>query len=141
WPRRPGRRWPSAWAGAPACAPCCCLPYCWRGGHVVLPLLQAAVVPGGEVSQAAFLAGYGAAQAVPGPLFSFAAFLGALLPAPLGGWPGALACTALIFLPGALLLVGALPFWNVLRGRPAVRAALAGVNAGVVGILLAALYD
>ncbi|WP_406741118.1 chromate efflux transporter, partial [Bordetella pertussis] len=111
------------------------------GGHVVLPLLQAAVVPGGEVSQAAFLAGYGAAQAVPGPLFSFAAFLGALLPAPLGGWPGALACTALIFLPGALLLVGALPFWNVLRGRPAVRAALAGVNAGVVGILLAALYD
>ncbi|WP_195846097.1 chromate transporter, partial [Bordetella pertussis] len=63
------------------------------GGHVVLPLLQAAVVPGGEVSQAAFLAGYGAAQAVPGPLFSFAAFLGALLPAPLGGWPGALACT------------------------------------------------
>ncbi|WP_195847120.1 chromate transporter, partial [Bordetella pertussis] len=102
-------------------------------GHVVLPLLQAAVVPGGEVSQAAFLAGYGAAQAVPGPLFSFAAFLGALLPAPLGGWPGALACTALIFLPGALLLVGALPFWNVLRGRPAVRAALAGVNAGVVG--------
>ncbi|WP_406741035.1 chromate transporter, partial [Bordetella pertussis] len=125
WPRRPGRRWPSAWAGAPACAPCCCLP----------------LVPGGEVSQAAFLAGYGAAQAVPGPLFSFAAFLGALLPAPLGGWPGALACTALIFLPGALLLVGALPFWNVLRGRPAVRAALAGVNAGVVGILLAALYD
>ncbi|WP_195847357.1 chromate transporter, partial [Bordetella pertussis] len=93
------------------------------GGHVVLPLLQAAVVPGGEVSQAAFLAGYGAAQAVPGPLFSFAAFLGALLPAPLGGWPGALACTALIFLPGALLLVGALPFWNVLRGRPAVLAA------------------
>ncbi|WP_195844811.1 chromate transporter, partial [Bordetella pertussis] len=67
------------------------------GGHVVLPLLQAAVVPGGEVSQAAFLAGYGAAQAVPGP---------------------PLACTALIFLPGALLLVGALPFWNVLRGRP-----------------------
>ncbi|WP_195845203.1 chromate transporter, partial [Bordetella pertussis] len=84
---------------------------------------------GGEVSQAAFLAGYGAAQAVPGPLFSFAAFLGALLPAPLGGWPGALACTALIFLPGALLLVD--PVWT---GAVASRPDFA-IAAGAFGLL------
>jgi chromate transporter len=114
------------------------------GGHVVLPLLQSAVVPGGAVSNAEFLAGYGAAQAVPGPLFTFAAYLGAVMRpevAGVGGWVGGLACLLAIFLPAWLLVVGALPFWDTLRQRPAVQSALAGVNAGVVGILLAALYD
>ncbi|MDP2008406.1 MAG: chromate efflux transporter [Rubrivivax sp.] len=118
------------------------------GGHVVLPLLQGAVVPAGAVGNAEFLAGYGAAQAVPGPLFTFAAYLGAVMqPQPgwfggtLGGWAGGLACLLAIFLPAWLLVVGALPFWDTLRQRPAVQSALAGVNAGVVGILLAALYD
>jgi chromate transporter len=114
------------------------------GGHVVLPLLQSAVVPGGAVSNAEFLAGYGAAQAVPGPLFTFAAYLGAVMRpevAGLGGWAGGLACLLAIFLPAWLLVVGALPFWDTLRQRPALQSALAGVNAGVVGILLAALYD
>ena len=112
------------------------------GGHVVLPLLQTAVVPGGAVSNADFLAGYGAAQAVPGPLFTFAAYLGAVMRpevAGLGGWSGGLLCLLAIFLPAGLLVVGALPFWDALRQRPAVQSALAGVNAGVVGILLAAL--
>jgi chromate transporter len=114
------------------------------GGHVVLPLLQSAVVPGGAVSNAEFLAGYGAAQAVPGPLFTVAAYLGAVMQpevAGIGGWVGGLACLLAIFLPAWLLVVGALPFWDTLRQRPAVQSALAGVNAGVVGILLAALYD
>jgi chromate transporter len=111
------------------------------GGHVVLPLLQSSVVAHGVVSDDVFLAGYGAAQAVPGPLFSFAAYLGAVLPPPLGGWRGGLACLLAIYLPAVLLVVGALPFWNALRQRVGVRAALAGVNAGVVGLLLAALYD
>lgn len=114
------------------------------GGHVVLPLLQTAVVPGGALSNAEFLAGYGAAQAVPGPLFTFAAYLGAVARpevAGLGGWIGGLACLLAIFLPAWLLVVGALPFWDILRQRPTVQSALAGVNAGVVGILLAALYD
>lgn len=108
------------------------------GGHLVLPLLQATVVPGGAVSEADFLAGYGAAQAVPGPLFSFAAYLGAMIPS---GWPracNALLFLVLLFLPGYLVLVAALPFWHALRVRRSFRAALAGVNAGVVGILLAA---
>ncbi len=108
------------------------------GGHVVLPLLEASVVAPGWVSEDAFLAGYGAAQAVPGPLFSFAAYLGALAGPGLGG--AALALVA-IFLPGALLVVAVLPVWSALRGRPAARAALRGVNAAVVGILLAALWD
>lgn len=110
------------------------------GGHVVLPLLQAEVVTPGWTDNATFLAGYGAAQAVPGPLFTFAAYLGAVVrPAPHGAIGAALALVA-IFLPGLLILIGALPFWDALRTRPAAQAALRGVNAGVVGILAAALY-
>jgi chromate transporter len=110
------------------------------GGHVVLPLLQAEVVPPGWVSNDAFLAGYGAAQAVPGPLFTFSAYLGTVSgPAP-NGWLGGLLCLVAIFLPSFLLLIGALPFWEALRRRPQVQAALLGVNAAVVGLLLAALY-
>jgi chromate transporter len=110
------------------------------GGHVVLPLLQAEVVPPGWVSNDAFLAGYGAAQAVPGPLFTFAAYLGTVMgPAP-NGVIGGLLCLAAIFLPSFLLLIGALPFWDSLRRRTVVQSALRGVNAAVVGLLLAALY-
>ena len=110
------------------------------GGHVVLPLLQAEVVPPGWVSNDAFLAGYGAAQAVPGPLFTFSAYLGTVAgPAP-NGWVGGLICLVAIFLPSFLLLIGTLPFWDALRRRASVQAALLGVNAAVVGLLLAALY-
>jgi chromate transporter len=110
------------------------------GGHVVLPLLQAEVVPPGWVSNDAFLAGYGAAQAVPGPLFTFSAYLGTVMgPAP-NGWSGGLLCLVAIFLPSFLLLIGVLPFWDDLRRRPPVQSALRGVNAAVVGLLLAALY-
>ena len=111
------------------------------GGHVVLPLLQAALVPGGLVSNDTLLAGYSAAQAVPGPLFTFAAYLGAAIPAPLGGWWAGLALLAAIFLPGLLLVAGALPHWELLRQRAGVQRAMAGINASVVGVLLAALYD
>lgn len=123
------------------------------GGHVVLPLLQSAVVPGGFVDNQTFLAGYGAAQAVPGPLFTFAAYLGAVMHlapdatpgAPLdgliGGWRGGLLMLGTIFLPAFLLVAGALPFWDALRRRVGIRSTMAGVNAGVVGILLSALYD
>jgi chromate transporter len=111
------------------------------GGHVVLPLLQTTVVPSGAVANAEFLAGYGAAQAVPGPLFTFAAYLGAMMEGPLSGWLGGLVFLVVIFVPAFLLVVGALPFWDALRQRDAVRSAMAGVNAGVVGILLSALYD
>lgn len=111
------------------------------GGHVVLPLLQAGVVPAGLVSNDVFLAGYGAAQAVPGPLFTFAAFLGAAMPAPFGGWLGGPALLLAIFLPAALLVIGALPFWEALRQREGIQRAMAGVNAAVVGVLGAALYD
>ena len=111
------------------------------GGHVVLPLLQAGVVPGGLVSGSDFLAGYGAAQAVPGPLFTFAAYLGAVMGPPLGGWLGGLVLLLAIFLPAFLLVIGALPYWEALRQRAAVQRAMAGVNAAVVGVLLAALYD
>jgi len=111
------------------------------GGHVVLPLLQAAVVPPGWVSNDAFLAGYGAAQAVPGPLFTFAAYLGAaMIPQP-NGWAGAALCLTAVFLPSFLLVLGVLPFWEDLRRKPAVQRALRGVNAAVVGLLLAALYN
>ena len=110
------------------------------GGHVVLPLLQADVVPHGWVSNDAFLAGYGAAQAVPGPLFTFAAYLGAVMGPEPNGWQGALLCLAAIFLPSFLLVIGVLPFWDHLRRYQAVRAALFGVNAAVVGLLMAALY-
>jgi len=110
------------------------------GGHVVLPLLQSEVVPPGWVSEDAFLAGYGAAQAVPGPLFTFAAYLGTVAgPAP-GGWLGALICLGAIFLPSFLLIFGTLPFWDALRRQRRVRKAMLGVNAAVVGVLLAALY-
>jgi chromate transporter len=110
------------------------------GGHVVLPLLQAEVVPPGWVSNEAFLAGYGAAQAVPGPLFTFAAYLGAVMQLPPSGWAGGLFALAAIFLPAFLLVVGALPFWDALRARRRFQSALRGVNASVVGLLLAALY-
>lgn len=110
------------------------------GGHVVLPLLEAAVVPPGWVSESAFLAGYGAAQAVPGPLFTFAAYLGAVMGLPPSGWAGAAFCLVAIFLPGLLVLMGALPFWNAFRRRTWAQSAMRGVNAAVVGILLAALY-
>jgi chromate transporter len=110
------------------------------GGHVVLPLLQAAVVPPGWVSNDAFLAGYGAAQAVPGPLFTFAAYLGTVMSPSPNGWAGAMLCLVAMFLPAFLLVIGPLPFWDALRQRPAAQAALRGVNAAVVGLLLAALY-
>jgi chromate transporter len=110
------------------------------GGHVVLPLLQQAVVPTGWVGNDAFLAGYGAAQAVPGPLFTFAAYLGTVLGPWPNGWLGGLICLIAIYLPSFLLLMGILPFWDTLRTRSGVRSALTGVNAAVVGLLLAALY-
>jgi chromate transporter len=107
------------------------------GGHVILPLLQAEVVPPGWVTTEQFVAGYGAAQAVPGPLFTFSAYLGATF----GGWPYALLALVAIFVPSFLLVVGSLPFWDALRARPSFQAALRGINAAVVGLLLAALYD
>ncbi|WP_370461209.1 chromate efflux transporter [Devosia yakushimensis] len=111
------------------------------GGHVVLPLLDAEVVGNGWVAKDQFLIGYGAAQAVPGPLFTFAAFLGAVsAPAPNGVLGAAIALVA-IFLPGFLLLVGTLPFWDAVRARPLAQAGMRGANAAVVGILGAALYD
>lgn len=111
------------------------------GGHVVLPLLQASVVPPGWVSNDLFLAGYGAAQAVPGPLFTFAAYLGAMMGPQPNGWAGATLCLVAVFLPSFLLVLGALPFWESLRRLPLAQAALRGVNAAVVGLLLAALYN
>lgn len=111
------------------------------GGHVVLPLLQAVVVPNGLVSDGQVMAGYGLAQTVPGPLFTFAAYLGALVPSVLPAWLNGLLWTLLIFLPGALVLLAALPFWQTLRQHPGWQRALTGLNAGVVGLLLAALYD
>lgn len=110
------------------------------GGHVVLPLLQAEVVPSGWVGNEAFLAGYGAAQAVPGPLFTFAAFLGASMNSAPSGWLGGMICLLAIFTPSFLLVAGALPFWELLWRNTRIQAALAGVNAAVVGLLLAALY-
>jgi len=110
------------------------------GGHVVLPLLHASVVEPGWVSEDAFLSGYGAAQAVPGPLFTFAAYLGAVVPAP-SGWLGAALGLVAIFLPGLLLVLGVLPFWVSLGRAPLMPAGLRGVNAAVVGVLLGALYD
>jgi chromate transporter len=111
------------------------------GGHVVLPLLQTAVVPSGWVTNETFLAGYGATQAVPGPLFTFAAFLGASMHDAPSGWLGALICLVAIFVPSFLLIIGVLPFWEGLRRNVRTQAALAGVNAAVVGLLLAALYN
>jgi chromate transporter len=111
------------------------------GGHVVLPLLQAEVVPAGWVSNDAFLAGYGAVQAVPGPLFTFAAYLGAISTQSPNGWTGAAIATIAIFLPAFLLIVATAPFWEQLRRYTAVRRAMLGINAAVVGLLLAAFYN
>ncbi len=110
------------------------------GGHVVLPLLRDAVVVPGWVSDTTFLAGYGAAQAVPGPLFTFAAFLGTVAAVPPGGIAGAAVALVGIFIPGILCLLGTLPFWHGLRARPDAQAAMRGTNAAVVGLLGAALY-
>jgi len=107
------------------------------GGHVVLPLLQSEVVPTGLVTTDQFLAGYGAAQAVPGPLFTFAAYLGAQI----GGWGTAALCLIAIYIPSFLLVFGALPFWETLRRKTWAASALTGINAAVVGLLLAALYN
>ncbi len=107
------------------------------GGHVVMPLLEEELVPAGLISGEDFLAGYGAAQAIPGPLFTFAGYLGAMI----YGIPGAFLALGAIFLPAYLLITGALPFWNSLRSIPKIQGALSGVNASVVGILMAALYD
>jgi chromate transporter len=106
------------------------------GGHVVLPLLEREFVPTGWLTEEAFLAGYGAAQAVPGPLFTFAAYIGAVIE----GWQGGLLATFAIFLPAFLLILGTLPFWDSLRRNPKIKGALMGVNAAVVGILIAAFY-
>ena len=134
------RAWPQAWllladaffrSGA----------LVFGGGHVVLPLLQAEVVSTGWVAQDDFLAGYGLAQAMPGPLFTFAAFLGAAAGHGAGGWLWAAVCLLAIFLPSFLLVMGVSPFWESLRRHAPLRAALSGVNAAVVGLLLAALYD
>lgn len=111
------------------------------GGHVVLPLLQQGLVAPGWIAADEFLAGYGAAQALPGPLFTLSAFLGARLPGADGGLLGAAVALGAIFLPGFLLMAGALPLWRSLAQRPAATRAIAGVNAAVVGLLAAALYD
>ncbi len=110
------------------------------GGHVVLPLLQATVVSPGWLTVNEFLAGYGAAQAVPGPLFSLAAYLGTVLDPTPNGWQGALFCLGAIYLPSFLLLIGILPFWTAVQSHPYMEKAQRGINAVVVGILLAALY-
>ncbi|CAM5613193.1 putative chromate transport protein [Streptomyces afghaniensis] len=107
------------------------------GGHVVLPLLEREFVPGGWLSEASFLAGYGATQAVPGPLFTFAAYIGTVL----NGWGGGLLATFAIFLPAFLLIVGTLPFWNFVRKNPKIQGVLMGVNAAVVGILVSSFYQ
>jgi chromate transporter len=107
------------------------------GGHVVLPLLEREFVPSGWLSNEAFLAGYGAAQAVPGPLFTFGAYLGAVM----DGWAGGLLATFAIFLPAFLLVLGTLPFWVSINRNPEIKGALMGVNAAVVGILISAFYD
>ena len=106
------------------------------GGHVVLPLLEQELVPNGWISEEAFLAGYGATQAVPGPLFTFAAYLGTVMK----GWQGGLIATIAVFLPAFLLILGALPFWDALRNNPKIKGAIMGANAAVVGILISAFY-
>ncbi len=115
--------------------------FVFGGGHVVLPLLQAEVVAPGWVSSQSFLAGYGVAQAVPGPLFTFAAYLGAVMGPPPHGVEGAIIALVALALPGLLLVYGMLPFWDALRSRPAAQSAMRGANAAVVGILGAALYN
>ncbi|MBA2708975.1 MAG: chromate efflux transporter [Tatlockia sp.] len=111
------------------------------GGHVVLPLLQAKVVPTGWVDNSLFLAGYGAAQAIPGPLFSFAAFLGAVSTNTPNQWLGGIIALFAIFLPSFLLIIGVFPLWENLRQHTSMQRAILGVNASVVGLLLAAFYQ
>jgi chromate transport protein ChrA len=111
------------------------------GGHVVLPLLQASVVPPGWVTNDVFLAGYGAVQAVPGPLFTFSAYLGTVMGPQPNGLVGAVLCLAEMLLPAFLLVIGPLPFWDELRTYPWAQSAWRGINAAVVGLLLAALYS
>jgi chromate transporter len=111
------------------------------GGHVVLPLLQTEVVGPGWITNEQFVAGYGATQAVPGPLFTFSAYLGAVMGPQPNGWAGAMLALVAIFLPSFLLVIGALPFWDVLRAAPVFQSALKGINAAVVGLLLSALYN
>lgn len=111
------------------------------GGHVVLPLLEAAIVEPGWVTESQFLAGYGAAQAVPGPLFTFAGYLGAAMAPGIEGLVLAGIALVAIFIPGLLLIIGVLPFWAALQSRPAVRALVRGASAAVVGVLAATLYD
>jgi chromate transporter len=111
------------------------------GGHVVLPLLDAGVVDPGWVGEDRFLAGYGAAQAIPGPLFTFSAYLGSVAVPPLGGWWGAAVALTTIYLPTFLLIFGVLPFWDRLRESAGFRRALVGANAAVVGLLAAAFYQ
>lgn len=111
--------------------------FVFGGGHVVLPLLENEFVPTGWMSEEAFLAGYGVTQAVPGPLFTFAAYLGTVM----NGWEGGIIATVAIFLPAFLLVIGALPFWDQLRNHPKITGAIMGMNAAVIGILIAALYS
>ncbi|BAK17748.1 chromate transport protein ChrA [Solibacillus silvestris StLB046] len=111
--------------------------FVFGGGHVVLPLLENEFVPTGWINEEAFLAGYGVTQAVPGPLFTFAAYLGTVM----NGWQGGVVATVAIFLPAFLLVIGALPFWDQLRNHPKITGAVMGVNAAVIGILIAALYS
>lgn len=111
------------------------------GGHVILPMLRAEVVPPGWIADDLFLAGYGAAQAVPGPLFTFAAYLGTVIQGGESAWLGGVGCLFAIFLPAWMLIGGALPFWQVIRSRAWAQASLRGANAAVVGVLLAALYN
>jgi chromate transporter len=106
------------------------------GGHVVLPLLEQEFIPTGWISEESFLAGYGATQAVPGPLFTFAAYLGTAMK----GWQGGIVATVAVFLPAFLLILGVLPFWDQLRGNTKIKGAILGVNAAVIGILISALY-
>ncbi|MCM3722517.1 chromate transporter [Solibacillus isronensis] len=110
--------------------------FVFGGGHVVLPLLEKEFVPTGWMSEEAFLSGYGVTQAVPGPLFTFAAYLGTVM----NGWQGGVVATVAIFLPAFLLVIGALPFWDQLRNHPKITGAIMGVNAAVIGLLIAALY-
>lgn len=111
------------------------------GGHVVLPLLEESVVSTGWISNESFLAGYGASQAIPGPMFAFSAYLGAIIPTDQASWIGASIALIFMFLPGFLLVIAALPLWQSIAHNPTAKNAIAGVNAAVVGLLAAALYD
>ena len=111
------------------------------GGHVVLPLLQSQLVPNGLISHTDFIAGYGIAQAIPGPLFTFASYLGVIIPTNLPAWISGIFCLLVIFLPAILLVLAVIPFWDSIRGNPYIKAGLYGINAVVVGLLLAALIN